>query len=83
MKRHVFLIPGFFGFANLGDFAYWGPVLHKLRDLFDEAGLEAEIHCVKSLPTASLRTPSPGPKESMYGIVESPSSDGLTKRARV
>lgn len=55
MKRQIFLIPGFFGFANLGDFAYWGPVRHKLRELLDEAGLEAEIHCVKSLPTASLR----------------------------
>jgi triacylglycerol lipase len=55
MKRQVFLIPGFFGFANLGDFAYWGPVRHKLRELLDDAGLEAEIHCVKSLPTASLR----------------------------
>jgi triacylglycerol lipase len=55
MKRHVFLIPGFFGFANLGDFAYWGPVRHKLGELLDDAGLEAQIHCVKSLPTASLR----------------------------
>lgn len=55
MKRQVFLIPGFFGFANLGDFAYWGPVLHKLQQLFDDAGMPADIHCVKSLPTASLR----------------------------
>jgi len=55
MKRHVFLIPGFFGFANLGDFAYWGPVRHKLQGLLDDAGMPAEIHCVKSLPTASLR----------------------------
>lgn len=55
MKRHIFLIPGFFGFANLGDFAYWGPVRHKLRDLLDDAGMPADIHCVKSLPTASLR----------------------------
>jgi len=55
MKRHVFLVPGFFGFANLGDFAYWGPVRHTLRQLLDDAGLDAQIHCVKSLPTASLR----------------------------
>ncbi len=55
MKRHVFLIPGFFGFANLGDFAYWGPVQHKLQQLLDDAGMPADIHCVKSLPTASLR----------------------------
>jgi len=55
MKRHVFLIPGFFGFANLGDFTYWGPVHHKLGELLAKAGKPAEIHCVKSLPTASLR----------------------------
>lgn len=56
MKRHIFLIPGFFGFAHLGDFAYWGPVLSQLGALLDEVGMPAEVHCVKSLPTASLRT---------------------------
>jgi len=56
MKRHIFLIPGFFGFANLGDFTYWGPAEHKLRALLEEAGMPASIHAVKSLPTASLRT---------------------------
>ncbi|MEZ5502036.1 MAG: hypothetical protein R3E50_05035 [Halioglobus sp.] len=55
MKRHVFLIPGFFGFANLGDFAYWGPVRDTLAGLLEDAGIPAHIHCVKSLPTASLR----------------------------
>jgi hypothetical protein len=55
MQRHVFLIPGFFGFANLGDFTYWGPVHDKLLELLDDAGLPAHIHSVKSLPTASLR----------------------------
>lgn len=56
MQRHVFLIPGFFGFANLGDFTYWGHVRRKLTELLEEAGVPAEIHAVKSLPTASLRT---------------------------
>jgi hypothetical protein len=56
MQRHIFLIPGFFGFANLGDFTYWGPVHRKLGELLDDAGIPATIHCVKSLPTASLRT---------------------------
>ena len=55
MQRHVFLIPGFFGFANLGDFTYWGPVHNKLFELLDAAGLPAHIHTVKPLPTASLR----------------------------
>lgn len=55
MDRHIFLIPGFFGFANLGEFVYWGPVRHTLAGLFEEACLPAHIHSVKSLPTASLR----------------------------
>jgi hypothetical protein len=55
MKRHIFLVPGFFGFANLGDFTYWGPVHRKLGELLEDAGMPAAIHCVKSLPTASLR----------------------------
>jgi hypothetical protein len=55
MNRHVFLVPGFFGFANLGDFAYWGPVIRELGRLLDEAGKPARLHCVRSLPTASLR----------------------------
>jgi hypothetical protein len=55
MERHIFLIPGFFGFANIGDFAYWGPIVRKLDGLLREAGMPAELHCVKSLPTSSLR----------------------------
>lgn len=55
MKRHIYLVPGFFGFANLGDFAYWGRVVGKLEELFDDAGEQIEVHCVNSLPTASLR----------------------------
>lgn len=56
MKRHIFLIPGFFGFANLGDFTYWGPVKDKLEELLAPADRATLIHSVKSLPTASLRT---------------------------
>jgi len=32
--HHVVLVPGFFGFANLGDFAYFGHV----RELLAEVG---------------------------------------------
>lgn len=56
MKRHIFLIPGFFGFTNLGDFTYWGPVRDRLQQFLDARGGRSEIHYVKSLPTASLRT---------------------------
>lgn len=58
MDRHIFLIPGFFGFANIGDFAYWGPVIKKLEALLHEAEMPATLHCVQSLPTASLRARS-------------------------
>ena len=51
MRRHIFLIPGFFGFANLGDLTYWGPVEHRLRALLEQAGMPASIHAVKSQPT--------------------------------
>ncbi|PLW70607.1 lipase family alpha/beta hydrolase [Pseudohalioglobus lutimaris] len=56
MKRHIFLIPGFFGFTNLGDFTYWGPVRERLQQFLDAEGGVSQIHYVKSLPTASLRT---------------------------
>jgi hypothetical protein len=55
MSRHIFLIPGFFGFANLGDFTYWGHVYRILQEALEERGAPARIHAVKSLPTASLR----------------------------
>lgn len=55
MQRYVFLVPGFFGFANLGDFTYWGRVVDKLDLVLDEQGTPAELRCVRSLPTASLR----------------------------
>jgi triacylglycerol lipase len=89
MKRHIFLIPGFFGFANLGHFAYWGPVYRQLSVLLEEAGMPAEIHCVKSLPTASLRARTrclleaiveakPGPKAHIHLIGHS--TGGLDAR---
>lgn len=49
--QRVYLIPGFFGFANLGDFAYFGHVLDALDDL----GLpRSRVHIVPTHPTASL-----------------------------
>lgn len=45
----VYLVPGFFGFANLGDVRYFGHVARHLED----AGVDA-VHVVPTLPTASL-----------------------------
>jgi hypothetical protein len=89
MHRHVFLIPGFFGFANLGDFTYWGHVERKLAQLLAEAGKPASIYAVKSQPTASLRdrtrllletiaSVNPGPDDHIHLIGHS--TGGLDAR---
>ncbi|MFZ5471833.1 MAG: esterase/lipase family protein [Myxococcota bacterium] len=51
---HVFLVPGFFGFANLGDFAYFGHVRDTLTRALSELGAHAQVHVVHTPPTASL-----------------------------
>ena len=48
--NHVYLVPGFFGFVNLGDFAYWGHVLRALERELPGWG----IHPVETRPTATL-----------------------------
>jgi hypothetical protein len=52
--RHVVLVPGFFGFANLGDFAYFGHVKDFLGEVAPSAGLDGEIRVLHTIPTASL-----------------------------
>jgi triacylglycerol lipase len=53
-KHHVFLVPGFFGFTNLGAFEYWGHVRAFLVDEFARRGLAVEVTAVGSHPTSSL-----------------------------
>src|SRR5438132_169334 len=53
--NHILLVPGFFGFANLGDLAYFGHVVRALKWNFAEAGINAEVHVVKTRPTAAFR----------------------------
>jgi triacylglycerol lipase len=52
--HHVVLIPGFFGFANLGDFTYFGHVRDLLRELGPPLGVDGEVEVVLTEPTASL-----------------------------
>lgn len=54
VRRHVLLVPGFFGFANLGDFTYFGHVRELLQEIGPEAGIDGEIRAVSTPPTASL-----------------------------
>jgi triacylglycerol lipase len=52
--HHVVLVPGFFGFANLGDFAYFAHVRDFLGDVGPQLGLDGEIRVVVTEPTSSL-----------------------------
>jgi hypothetical protein len=52
--QHIVLVPGFFGFANLGDFTYFGHVRELLTELGPPLGLEGEVVVVLTEPTASL-----------------------------
>ena len=49
MTRHVYLVPGFFGFTSLGELGYFTHVIDFLAPR-----LRAEVHVVTTLPTASL-----------------------------
>lgn len=53
-SHFIYLIPGFFGFANLGRLRYFVHVHDQLRTRFSALGIPAEIHVVRTLPTASL-----------------------------
>lgn len=53
-RVHVVLVPGFFGFANLGDLAYFGHVHTFLRSAYVARGLDPVLHVVCTSPTASL-----------------------------
>ena len=51
---HVYLIPGFFGFADVGGFKYFAHVRDALARSLDAEGVRAEVHEVHTRPTASL-----------------------------
>ena len=54
-ERHaIYLIPGFFGFANLGRLRYFVHVHEFLRERCAERGVDARVHVVHTHPTASL-----------------------------
>src|SRR5262249_13668041 len=53
--HHLVLVPGFFGFANLGDFAYFTHVRDLLAELGPSLGIDGEIRSLRTAPTATLR----------------------------
>jgi len=52
--HRIYLVPGFFGFANLGQLAYFGHVRRVLETGLSALGAGASIHVVRTPPTASL-----------------------------
>lgn len=55
MQHDIYLIPGFFGFADIGGITYFHHVNAFLTEQLAQLGVEARIHGVKTLPTASIR----------------------------
>lgn len=54
--HHVVLVPGFFGFLNLGELTYFSRVCEQLQLRLEQLGMRAEVRAVGTLPTASLRS---------------------------
>ncbi|MBI5608075.1 MAG: triacylglycerol lipase [Deltaproteobacteria bacterium] len=54
-RHFIFLVPGFFGFANLGDLKYFAHVSGVLRAALERQGIAAEVINVKTWPTSSVR----------------------------
>lgn len=53
-KHHIYLVPGFLGFENLGQITYFGHVRRILVEHLSAAGIDPHVHIVKTSPTASL-----------------------------
>ncbi len=70
-RHHVILIPGFFGFANLGDFAYFGHVRDFLADVGPAEGLDGEIRVSLTEPTSSLQRRAALLAETISALVDS------------
>ncbi len=50
----VYLVPGFFGFAALGEMKYFQHVKEALDDGFRRLGEDVQVHRVDTLPTAAI-----------------------------
>jgi len=68
--HHVLLVPGFFGFANLGDFAYFGHVRDLLAEIGPGLGIDGEIRDLATAPTASLSRRAALLAEGISGLLD-------------
>lgn len=55
MRQDFFLIPGFFGFADLGGITYFHHLDHILTRLLEPYEIEPVVHYVSTVPTGSIR----------------------------
>ena len=74
--HHVFLIPGFFGFENLGDLAYFAHARDALIEWCRQSDVEVRVHTVSTLPTASLRTRARAVVNKMAAALAEAGDDG-------
>jgi len=52
--HHIYLIPGFFGFSNLGNVLYFRAVRETLTQMFAARGERVVVYGVRTYPTGSL-----------------------------
>lgn len=69
-RHHVILISGFFGFARIGDLRYFLGVEELLGELLGARGVDACVHEVVTLPTASIRHRAARVLEVIEQVVE-------------
>ena len=69
----LYLIPGFFGFANLGRLRYFVHVDRFLRERCTARGVDARVHVVRTHPTASLPTRAALVVETLARTLRGPS----------
>lgn len=74
MTHHVVLIPGFFGFVNLGDLTYFTHVRTHITAWAQTRGLDVVVHRPKTPPTASIAVRA----RVLYDLIENeiPVDDG-------
>jgi triacylglycerol lipase len=73
--HHLVLVPGFFGFANLGDFAYFGHVRDFLAETGPALGIRGDVVVVPTIPTASIRVRAARLAETVAKVLDG--SDGV------
>ena len=71
--HHIYLVPGFFGFSNLGGITYFHHVREALEEEFEKRGYNAVAHGVSTYPTASIRSRT---RHLVEQVEESAGGDG-------